>query len=210
MLLTFIISFFFIVFSLCLKLLLPLLLPLCCQWHLCALELHIIKTYHGPHLDGANSGIRSAWCHSAVTAETEGHQRCCWPHHYAQMLPQAYANYAMGPPQVSFFFRVEPLTYLLKCLLWCMLSAFRCHAGCHIHQWGLNCWLCTTAALQSIPMAGICASWWWSSTTWGMHQVAAPSTALSRGSLLPLIQLASSHSNNMVGHTVLGAWQRVT
>ena len=37
----------------------------------------------------------------------------------------------------------------------------------------------------------------------GMHQVAAPSTALSRGSLLLLSQL-SINSNYMVGHTALG------
>ena len=35
----------------------------------------------------------------------------------------------------------------------------------------------------------------------------APSTALSRGSLLLLNQLSSSHSNYMVRHTALGAWQ---
>ena len=40
--------------------------------------------------------------------------------------------------------------------------------------------------------------------------MAAPPTALSRGSLLLLISLFPSHSSNMVGHTALGAWQRVT
>ena len=39
----------------------------------------------------------------------------------------------------------------------------------------------------------------------GMHRVAAPSTALNRGSLLLLNQLSSRHSNYMVGHTVMGA-----
>ena len=37
--------------------------------------------------------------------------------------------------------------------------------------------------------------------------MAAPSTALSMGSLLLLNKLSSSHSNYMVGHTALGAWQ---
>ena len=26
------------------------------------------------------------------------------------------------------------------CLFWCLLSTFRCHAGCCIHPWGLNHW----------------------------------------------------------------------
>ena len=44
----------------------------------------------------------------------------------------------------------------------------------------------------------------------GMHQLAAPSLALSRGNPLLLSQLFSSHSKYMVGHTPFGAWQRVT
>ena len=47
--------------------------------------------------------------------------------------------------------------------------------------------------------------------TLGMHRVAAPSTALSRGNLMLLNQLfPSSHPNYMVGHSALGAWQRVS
>ena len=48
----------------------------------------------------------------------------------SQMPLQAYADYAMGPPHVSFSFRVEPpgTFYMCWCLFWCMLSAFRCHA----------------------------------------------------------------------------------
>ena len=60
----------------------------------------------------------------------------------SQMPLQAYANCAMGPPQVGFSFRVEPLTVLIFiyvwCLFWCMLFTFRCHAGCHIYLGGLN------------------------------------------------------------------------
>ena len=44
----------------------------------------------------------------------------------------------------------------------------------------------------------------------GMHQVAAASTTSSKGSLLLLSQLSSSHSNNMVEHTAVGAWQSHT
>ena len=52
-----------------------------------------------------------------------------------------YANYAMGSPQVGFFFRVEPpiILYLIYvwCLFWCLHFTFRCQVGCHIHLWGL-------------------------------------------------------------------------
>ena len=44
----------------------------------------------------------------------------------------------------------------------------------------------------------------------GMHRVAAPSTTLSRGSLLLLSLLFPNHPIYMVGHTALGAQQRVT
>ena len=51
--------------------------------------------------------------------------------------PLAYANYAMGSPQVGFFFRVEPpfILYLIYvwCPFWCLLFTFRCQVGCHIH-----------------------------------------------------------------------------
>ena len=41
----------------------------------------------------------------------------------------------------------------------------------------------------------------------GMHQVAAPATASSRGNLILLNQQSSSHSNYKVGYIALGAWQ---
>ena len=53
----------------------------------------------------------------------------------------AYANYAMGSPQVGFFFRVEPPLFCILyvwCPFWCLLSTFRCQVGCCIHLWGLN------------------------------------------------------------------------
>ena len=60
----------------------------------------------------------------------------------SSMPPLAYANYAMGSPQVGFFFRVEPpiILYLIYvwCLFWCLLFTFRCRVGCHTHLWELN------------------------------------------------------------------------
>ena len=34
----------------------------------------------------------------------------------------------------------DQFAYICWCLLWCMVSTFRCHSGCHIYQWGLNHW----------------------------------------------------------------------
>ena len=43
----------------------------------------------------------------------------------SSMSLQAYANYAMGSPQVGFFFRLEPPTVLyIICLVSVLLSAF--------------------------------------------------------------------------------------
>ena len=55
----------------------------------------------------------------------------------SSMPPLAYVNYAMGSPQVGFFFRVEPPTILyliyVWCPFWCLLFTFRCQVGCRIH-----------------------------------------------------------------------------
>ena len=72
----------------------------------------------------------------------------------------AYTNYAMGPPQVSFSFRVDPPTVLFLyvwCLLWCMLSGAILDA---VFTYGsLTIDVCIVAALWSFSMAGICATW---------------------------------------------------
>ena len=62
----------------------------------------------------------------------------------SKMPSWAYANYAMGPPRVSFSFRVESPTdsyVLFWYLLWCVLSAFTFPHGCGDHHGGLNCWV---------------------------------------------------------------------
>ena len=60
-----------------------------------------------------------------------------------QMPFQLYANYAMGSPQMSFFFRLEhptDIVCMFWCQLWCIIYAFRFQCGCHCHLWGLNHW----------------------------------------------------------------------
>ena len=79
------------------------------------------------------------------------------------MPPLAYANYAMGSPQVGFFFRVEsPIIYILYMfrvcsgvyllLLGAKLDAIFTYGGSTVR-------VCTLATLWSLPMAGICATW---------------------------------------------------
>ena len=80
----------------------------------------------------------------------------------SKMHLQPCANYAMGPLQVNFSFRVEDPTKLLICigvyfgvcflLSGIMLDAIFLNGGSTIK-------VCTIAAFWSIPMAGICASW---------------------------------------------------
>ena len=53
---------------------------------------------------------------------------------------QVYANYAMGPPLVSFSFRVEPPSILHISMFSVLGYAFRCHAGCCACLLGLNFW----------------------------------------------------------------------
>ena len=81
----------------------------------------------------------------------------------SSMLPLAYDNYAMGSPQVGFFFRVEPPII-------CILYMFGVHSGvCFLllgakldavfTYGGSSIRVYTLASLWSLPMAGICATW---------------------------------------------------
>ena len=67
-----------------------------------------------------------------------------------------------------------------------------------------------TTALQSLPLAGICApgdALW---PTPGVHWLTASSNSLSWGSFMLVIQLFHSHSIHIVGHAASGALQRVS
>ena len=89
----------------------------------------------------------------------------------SSMPPLAYANYVMGSPQVGFFFRVQPPII-------CILYMFGVHSGvCFLllgaeldaifTYEGSAIRVCTFVTLWSLPMAGICATWWWSMVhTW--------------------------------------------
>ena len=102
----------------------------------------------------------------------------------------AYTNYAMGSPQVGFFFRVEAPTVLyILCLVSVLVSAF---------YFQVPSWMpySPTGAqpLGFAPLEPFGVYLWqvyvqpgdghWSMP--GMHRVTAPSATLSRGSLLLL------------------------
>ena len=96
--------------------------------------------------------------------------------HQSNMPLQAYASYAMGPPQVSFF---SQLSFSLICLYMLtahygvcfLLSGF--HVDASLTYGGSTIGVCTEAAIGSLPMAGMCACWFWSTnpstfpTCWG-------------------------------------------
>ena len=130
----------------------------------------------------------------------------------SSMPPLAYAKYAMGSPQVGFFFRVEPpiicILYMFGVcsgicflLLGAKLDAIFTYGGSTVRA-------CTLATLWSLPMAGICATW---CVVNGPHLVCIewllPLLPWVGWSLLLLILLCPNH---LVGYTALGAPQRVT
>ena len=101
------------------------------------------------------------------------------------MPNQAYANYAMGSPQVSFFFRLEPPTILyIICFVSVLVSAFHFQVPCWMQYPPFGAQPFGFAPLQPVgvypwqlyvqPGDG---HW----PTPGMHRVVAPSTILSRG-----------------------------
>ena len=137
--------FFFVAcFSFCLKLLWPLLLTLVC---LRASSITMTVTM------APTGGLTMLGQHDMVLhlqlilSDTMRHYvgliTLSQQQPQSQIPSQACANYAMGPSQVSFSFRVETPTNAYAvcwCLLWCLLFAFRFQWGCNVHQWGLKHW----------------------------------------------------------------------
>ena len=75
----------------------------------------------------------------------------------------AYANYAMGSPQVAFFFRVEPPTVLYINMYGVHSNVCFLLSGAELDALftygGSTVRVCTLATLWSLPMVGICATW---------------------------------------------------
>ena len=102
------------------------------------------------------------------------------------------------------------LYYILVSVL---VSAFYFQVPCRMPypQWGLNHWgLHHCNPLEFTPWQAYVQCGNGHQPTPGMQRVAAPFSTLSRGSLMLLSLLFPSHPIYMMGHTALGAWQRVT
>ena len=76
---------------------------------------------------------------------------------------QAYANYAMGSPEVGFSFGVE--TPIICIFLYVCVSSGECFLlsdamlDAIFNYGGSTVGVCTIATLWRIHMAGICATW---------------------------------------------------
>ena len=80
----------------------------------------------------------------------------------SQMPLQAHANYAIGPPKVGFFFRVETpailyfyMFHVCSGICFLLSAAILTYGGSTIK-------VSTITTFWSLPMAGICATWKWS------------------------------------------------
>ena len=103
----------------------------------------------------------------------------------SSMPLQAYANYAMGSPQVDFFFRVEPPTVLyIICLVSVLVSAFYFQEPFWMPYSPLGAQPLGFAPLQPLEVYPQQAYVQPGNGHWptpSMHRVAVPFTTLSRG-----------------------------
>ena len=132
------------------------------------LVFHVICD-NGPFPHRVFSKLGSAWHGSTTTLDAKRLWRCSWLSSVPQqqtpssMPPLAYATYAMGSPQVGFFFRVEPpIIYILYMFGDCSGVCFLllgAELDAIFTYGGSTFGVCTLVTLWSLPMAGICATW---------------------------------------------------
>ena len=122
------------------------------------------------------------------------------------MPPLAYGNYAMGSPQVGFFFRVEPPTILyIICLVSVLASAFYFQVPSWMLYSPMGAQPLGFSPLQPFgvyPWQAYVQSGDGHQSTPDVYKVAAPSATFGRESLLLLS--CSQPSHLYVGHTALG------
>ena len=156
--------------------------------------------HHPWHQDALEVVLVMPLCHSSNLPSFDASSGLCQLHH--------------GFSTDMFLFRVEPPTILyIICLVSVLVSAFYFQVPCWIPYSPLRAQILGFAPLQPLgvyPWQAYVQPGDGHWPTAGMHKVAATSTTLSRGSLMLLSLLFPSHPICMMGHTVLGAWQRVT
>ena len=82
-----------------------------------------------------------------------------------------------------------------------MAFALSFPCGCHVHKWELNHWNLQHWNTLEIPIAVICAFWWWFMTHVRSALSGCFSQCLGTGNTMLLIELLPSHPISMVGHT---------
>ena len=163
------------------------------HYYYCCVLWSITHHYNGgtsSQLCGPDS-MGSAWCGSATIVDSEGHWEgfCCPHHHAAAKIPSAqdafpgicqlYHLFSIGNfPLLSWAFQL-----FLTC--WCL---FVTPQPFGVYPWQV--YLDPGDGLWPMP---------------GVHWVAAPPTALSRGSFMLLMQWFPSYSIYVLGHTALEA-----
>ena len=82
----------------------------------------------------------------------------------SKMPSQAYNNYALGPPHISFHFKkklsLQPIYYVGVCNSVCLMLSVSHVAALFTNKDSMS-WVCTAATLGSISMEGIFSSQWW-------------------------------------------------
>ena len=151
------------------------LLLLWLQW--CLLVVIYFISDHGPFLDGASCNIGLVWSGPAATLDAKMPWRYYWPCLCATAATSIF-NASSGLCQLCFMFstgRFLCQSWASQCFVYYM---FGIHFGvCFLLSGaklvavlpygGSIVRVCTIATLWSLPMAGICATWWWSSVhTW--------------------------------------------
>ena len=103
---------------------------------------------------GPTSSFNLAGCGSATAADATGPKGCCWPHCCAAAtasVPGAFSAvcqlcHVSFTGKFVFQSCASPwFVHKCWCLLWCLLSIFRFHCGCHFH-------LCGTQSLGFVSL----------------------------------------------------------
>ena len=105
---------------------------------------------------------------------------------------------------------LPPICIYVGSLLWCMFSTLSSHVDAFFKGGGSNIGVSTKAVLGILHMAGICASWWWSSAHSGHALICCSLNCFEKGGHYAT-QSAILQPFQPYGRAYCsGAWQRGT
>ena len=127
---------------------------------------------HGFFLDGASINVGSVWSGSTTTLDAERLWRCYWPCLCAIAATSIF-DASSGLCQLCYWFSTGRFLFQSWASHHFVYYMFGVHSDvCFLlldaeldavfTYGGSTIWVCTFATLWSLPMAGICATWWWS------------------------------------------------